>query len=140
MEEIKLVFQLDEIEEAVAQFLDFSSGNKKFAFYGEMGAGKTTFITALCAALGTDDLVSSPTFAIINEYADADGEPIFHFDFYRIKEASELLDIGFYDYCEQDAFCFIEWPEKAEGLIPEDFMKVSIDVDDDNSRVISFWL
>jgi tRNA threonylcarbamoyladenosine biosynthesis protein TsaE len=138
MEVIKLVYQLNELEEAAAQFLDYTSGRKKFSFYGDMGAGKTTFITALCEALGTNDLVGSPTFAIVNEYADADGEPIFHFDFYRIKEDSELLDIGFYDYCIQEAFCFIEWPEKAESIIPDDFVKVKVRVNPDNSRELSF--
>lgn len=138
MEEIKLVFNIDELQDAAAKFLTESKENKKFAFYGEMGAGKTTFITALCDALGTDDLVSSPTFAIVNEYADAEGDPIYHFDFYRIKEASELLDIGFYDYCDQDAWCFIEWPEKAEGIVPDDFIKVKLTVDPEGVRILNY--
>lgn len=138
MERYKLVFQHSELEEAASEFLEYTAGEKKFAFYGEMGAGKTTFIHALCEALGTDDLVSSPTFAIIHEYADLDGEPIFHFDFYRIKDPTELLDIGFYDYCEQDAYCFIEWPEKAESIIPPEFIRVRLDVNQDNSRIITF--
>ncbi|MCR5276858.1 MAG: tRNA (adenosine(37)-N6)-threonylcarbamoyltransferase complex ATPase subunit type 1 TsaE [Bacteroidales bacterium] len=109
------------------------------AFYGEMGAGKTTFTTALCHVLGVrDDAVSSPTFAIVNEYRAADGRPVFHFDFYRIKEAAEALDIGLYDYLDSGELCLMEWPENIEELLPDETLRVRIEVRDDGSRLLSW--
>lgn len=140
MQEIKLKFGLEDLESTARQFLDYAGDKRGFAFYGEMGAGKTTFITAICKVLETEDLVSSPTFAIINEYSLKNGDPVYHFDFYRIKNATELLDIGFYDYCETGHYCFIEWPEKAEEVIPEDFITVRIQVNKDDTRLLSFML
>lgn len=140
MQEIKMKYNMDEIENVARQFLHSTKGKYGFAFYGEMGVGKTTFITAVCKSLGTKDLVSSPTFAIVNEYADSEGKPIFHFDFYRIETAGELLDIGFYEYCEQEAFCFIEWPEKAEEVIPDDFISVRMEENSDGSRQLTFMI
>ncbi|MBN2484609.1 MAG: tRNA (adenosine(37)-N6)-threonylcarbamoyltransferase complex ATPase subunit type 1 TsaE [Bacteroidales bacterium] len=131
--------QLENINRAAMDFLRTNSGYNKFAFYGAMGSGKTTFITALCKALNAIDLVSSPTFSIVNEYNTRDENVIYHFDFYRIKNPEELYDIGFEEYCRNDAWCFIEWPEKAEELIPENFLKVFIEVNENDSRTIRFW-
>jgi tRNA threonylcarbamoyladenosine biosynthesis protein TsaE len=138
MKKFHFEFILNDIERAAAQFLELTKGIRHYAFYGSMGAGKTTFITALCRKLGTDDLVSSPTFSIINEYITREGIPIFHFDFYRIKKQTELLDIGFEEYCRNDVYCFIEWPEKGEDIIPDDFLKVSLDEINNEKRVLSF--
>lgn len=134
MREEKLLLSLDNLEEVAADFLEKAGANKKYAFYGTMGAGKTTFITALCRQLKAVDLVSSPTFAIVNEYETENQDIIYHFDFYRIKNSEELYDIGFEEYCQQDTWCFIEWPEKGEELIPEDFVSVAITVESDNKR------
>jgi tRNA threonylcarbamoyladenosine biosynthesis protein TsaE len=110
-----------------------------FAFYGEMGAGKTTFIKAICKYLNVEDIVSSPTFAIINEYLSSDNKRIFHFDFYRLKNTAELFDIGYEDYFFSNNYCLIEWPEKIEGYLPEDTIRVNINVDrNKNTRLITF--
>ncbi|MBA7526730.1 hypothetical protein ES705_18900 [subsurface metagenome] len=138
MQEFRFVFIEKDIKRVVKQLLSVIKGQKHFALYGAMGVGKTTLITAICKALGTDDLVSSPTFAIINEYSSQDGEPIFHFDFYRIKDPVELLDIGFHEYCTIDAFCFIEWPNKGEHVIPDDFLKLQLEEQPNGNRVLSF--
>ena len=140
MQDFRLVFKEDFIAKTANEFLNYTQGYKHFAFYGQMGVGKTTFIKAICKNLGTIDLVSSPTFAIINEYSTQKGEIIYHFDFYRIKSATELLDIGFYDYCNTDSYGFIEWPEKAENIIPEDFVKVLLHADSDETRILTFSL
>jgi tRNA threonylcarbamoyladenosine biosynthesis protein TsaE len=129
---------LDSIDKSAAEFLRNNKEYKKFAFYGSMGAGKTTFITALCKVLKATDLVSSPTFSIVNEYSTETGNTIYHFDFYRIKSPIELFDIGFEEYCVDDAWCFIEWPEKAEELIPDDFLKVFIEVGDNGKRTLRY--
>ena len=108
-----------------------------FALYGKMGAGKTTFVKALCEELGVTDVISSPTFAIVNEYrSDETGELIYHFDFYRIKKLSEVYDMGYEDYFYSGALCFIEWPELVEELLPGDAVKVTIEELEDGSRVI----
>jgi tRNA threonylcarbamoyladenosine biosynthesis protein TsaE len=127
---------LDNSEQIAADFIEAVGTNRKFAFYGAMGAGKTTFITALCNKLKTIDLVSSPTFAIVNEYETELHDIIYHFDFYRIKNSEELYDIGFEEYCQQDSWCFIEWPEKAEELLPDDIVPVTIKVGENNLREI----
>ena len=122
---------------AARKFVDEMGENRVFAFYGKMGAGKTTFIKAICEALGVEDVVTSPTFAIVNEYADAQGEPVYHFDFYRIKNLREAYDIGCEEYFYSGYPCFIEWPELVEELLPENVVTVRIEVQDDESRVVS---
>lgn len=113
--------------------------SKLFAFYGNMGAGKTTFIKAICKKLGVTDIVNSPTFSIVNEYKTIAGKSIFHFDFYRLKHTAELLDIGYEDYFFSDSYCLLEWPEKIEELLPAGCIKVNIEEDEyDKSRIISF--
>lgn len=124
---------------AAETFLREIGDRRLVAFYGEMGAGKTTFTTALCHVLGVrDDAVSSPTFAIVNEYRAADGRPVFHFDFYRIKEAAEALDIGLYDYLDSGELCLMEWPENIEELLPDETLRVRIEVRDDGLRLLSW--
>ena len=110
-----------------------------FAFYGKMGAGKTTFIKALCEELGVTDVVNSPTFSIVNEYrSDTTGELIYHFDFYRIQRLEEVYDMGYEDYFYSGALCVIEWPELVEELLPGDAVKVTIEEQPDGSRTITF--
>ena len=127
---------IDRIQEAAKDFVAQMGDNKVFAFYGKMGAGKTTFIKAICEELGVEDVVNSPTFAIVNEYTDGNGEPIFHFDFYRIKKESEAYDIGFEEYVYSGHLCFMEWPELIEDLLPEDTVKVSIEELEDGTRTV----
>ena len=130
---------LAEIDSAAKEFLKEIDGHKLIAFYAPMGAGKTTFTTAICRILGVaQDAVSSPTFSIVNEYRLPDGEPVFHFDFYRINKISEALDIGFYDYIDSGALCLMEWPENIEDLLPEETLRVHITVSPDGSRTLSW--
>lgn len=119
------------------ELLDYARGNKVFAFYGEMGVGKTTFIKAICKAVGVKDNVNSPTFALVNEYRAESGSPVYHFDFYRIENENEALDIGCEEYFYSGNYCFIEWPEKISNLLPEDHVKVHIEVVNDK-RIITF--
>lgn len=135
--EIK-INNINEINMAAKQFVDAMGNNSVFAFYGKMGAGKTTFIKAVCEQLGVTDVINSPTFAIVNEYLDGRGEPIYHFDFYRIKRHQEILDIGYEDYIYSGNICFMEWPELIEELLPEDAVKVTIEEEPDGSRRITF--
>lgn len=113
-------FSLDEIEMVAKDVLNICNGFNKFYFYGEMGAGKTTFIKSLCKHLDVTDVISSPTFSIINEYKRQNGESVFHFDFYRIKNLTEVFDLGYEDYLYNTNYCFVEWPEKIEEIIPEE--------------------
>lgn len=130
---------LQEIDRAATDFLEQTAGHRLIAFFAPMGAGKTTFTTALCRRLGVrEDAVSSPTFAIVNEYRTTTGESIYHFDFYRITKESEALDIGFYDYIDSGSLCLMEWPENIEGLLPEETLRVSISVLPSGSRVLSW--
>jgi tRNA threonylcarbamoyladenosine biosynthesis protein TsaE len=107
-----------------------------FAFYGKMGAGKTTFIKEICTFMEVEDVVTSPTFALINEYITVSGDSVFHFDFYRIEKASEAMNIGFEEYIYSDDYCLIEWPEKVEKIMPERFVKVTITEKENGNRVI----
>lgn len=119
---------LEQIHEAARQFIAAIDQRTVFAFYGKMGAGKTTFIKAVCEELGVRDVINSPTFAIVNEYrSDKTGELIYHFDFYRIKKLEEVYDMGYEDYFYSGALCFIEWPELVEDLLPGDAVKVKIE-------------
>ena len=140
MPEFRLIYTLEDIDRTAKQFLHIITDRKHIAFYGGMGVGKTTFITAICKLLGTEDLVSSPTFAIINEYDTLKGIPVYHFDFYRINSPIELMDIGFNEYCSSDAYCFIEWPDKANEIIPEDFLMIKMKEVGENKRIITFTL
>ena len=134
--EIK-ISSLDDIHKAAKQFIAQMDDNTVFAFYGKMGAGKTTFIKAVCEELGVTDVINSPTFAIVNEYrSETTGELIYHFDFYRIKKIDEVYDMGYEDYFYSGALCFIEWPELIEDLLPGDAVCVHIDEAEDGSRVI----
>ena len=134
--EIK-ISSLSEIDAAAKEFLALTAGHNLIAFYAPMGAGKTTFTTAICRVLGVrEDAVSSPTFAIVNEDRTAKGESVFHFDFYRIEKESEALDIGLYDYLDSGCLCLMEWPENIEGLLPEETLKVSISVLEDGARIL----
>lgn len=127
----------DGLRRAAREFVAAMQGRSVFAFYGAMGAGKTTFIKAVCEELGVTDVVNSPTFAIVNEYRRPDGRPIFHFDFYRIKCPQEVFDMGFDDYVyTPDALCFIEWPEMMEQLLPSEAVPVSIKEREDGSREV----
>lgn len=117
--------------------LEVAGSRKIWCFYGEMGAGKTTLIKEICVQLGVLDAMSSPTFSIVNEYLDDTGESIYHFDFYRLKEETEALDIGIEDYFYSDSYCFIEWPEKIPSLIPESHLKISINLVDEKTRSIT---
>lgn len=137
-----IIHQLDEIRNAARQFIEQAlkgDCQRVVAFYGSMGAGKTTFIRALCEELGVTDVVTSPTFAIVNEYEvdKAEEFSIFHFDFYRIKRLEEVYDMGYEDYFYGSSLCLIEWPELIEELLPDDCLRVTIRVLDDGSREIS---
>lgn len=127
---------IEEINQAAQAFVAAMGKRKVFAFYGKMGAGKTTFIKAVCQALGVEDVINSPTFAIVNEYIDGQGQPIYHFDFYRIKTPQEVLDIGYEDYVYSGHVCFMEWPELVENLLPDDVVKVTIEENEDGSRTV----
>ncbi len=130
---------LEDLDRAAEAFLKEIGNHTLVAFYAPMGAGKTTFTTAVCKALGVqEDAVSSPTFAIVNEYRGGQGQPIFHFDFYRIENPAEALDIGLYDYLDSGELCLMEWPENVEALLPEETLKVQITVRADESRVLSW--
>ena len=136
MKEIKIQ-SLEQIHEAARQFIEAMGENTVFAFYGKMGAGKTTFIKAVCEELGVTDTVTSPTFAIVNEYrSDTTGELIYHFDFYHIKKLEEVYDMGYEDYFYCGAVCFIEWPELIEELLPGDAVKVTIEERESGERLI----
>ena len=129
--------RLDTIHEAAKEFIKGMGDGKVFAFYGKMGAGKTTFIKALCEVLGVKDVITSPTFAIINEYTDGNDNPIYHFDFYRIKKLEEVYDMGYEDYFYSGNLCLLEWPELVEDVLPENVIKVTIEEQPDGSRLLT---
>lgn len=134
--EIKIQ-NIDTIRESAREFIQNIGERKVIAFYGKMGAGKTTFVKAICEELGVEDVITSPTFAIVNEY-EAHDQSIFHFDFYRIKRLEEVYDMGYEDYFYSGALCFIEWPELIEDLLPEDAVKVTITENTDGTRTVTF--
>ena len=129
---------IDALDKAAEEFLRKSAPVKKFAFYGTMGAGKTTFIKAICAKLGVIDEVVSPTFAIINEYHTHNNNTLYHFDFYRINSIHEAFDFGYEDYFYSNNYCFVEWPEKIETLLSDEFLKVTIEETENQQRIITF--
>ena len=135
---MEIDFTLDNIAEAAEKFIDATGGKGIYLFGGEMGAGKTTFIAEVCKQLGADDDFGSPTFSLLNEYLDAKGYPIFHFDLYRIDSPQEVFDMGAIDYFESGALCLVEWPDRLGPLTPEDAKTVNIAVNPDGSRKISF--
>ena len=137
---VNMRFSLDEINAAAAEFLKELGDRKIVAFYGSMGAGKTTFIKAICDVLGVTDTVNSPTFAIVNEYLAASGDSIFHFDFYRIKKIEEAYDFGYEDYFYSGDLCLIEWPELIEELLPEDTVRVKIEEIETGERILQYPL
>ena len=150
-----VISDLEHIGEAARQFVESIGDHRVFAFYGHMGAGKTTFIKAVCEQLGVDDVITSPTFAIVNEYTTPSNSPclgggpnaspkqgrvegsIYHFDFYRIKRLEEVYDMGYEDYFYSGSLCFIEWPELIEELLPDDAVRVTITEQPDGSRLVS---
>ncbi len=137
MKEI-IIENTDHIHEAAAEFIATMDDRTVFAFEGSMGAGKTTFIKAICEKLGVEDVINSPTFSIINEYRSCiTGELIYHFDFYRINKISEAYDIGTEDYFHSGALCFIEWPEKVQELLPEDTVHINISEQPEGSRMVT---
>lgn len=135
--EIKIQ-SLDQIHEAAKEFIAAMGENTVFALYGKMGAGKTTFVKAVCEELGVTDVITSPTFAIVNEYrSEETAELIYHFDFYRINKLEEVYDMGYEDYFYSGALCFIEWPELVEELLPGNTIKVSIEEQKDGTRTVT---
>ena len=141
MSKIIKINGLEEIGAAAHQFVEYVSSSPLqsniFAFFGPMGAGKTTFIKAICNALEVTDDVNSPTFTIVNEYRAGKGFPVYHFDFYRINKISEAYDIGIDEYFGAEGLCLIEWPEKIEEILPEECFKVTVSVNEDGTRNIS---
>ena len=133
-----LIKNIEDLDRAAKEFLEKIGNNILVALFAPMGSGKTTFTTAICRVLGVTDPVGSPTFAIVNEYMRADGDPMYHFDFYRINKLQEAIEIGLYDYLDSGCLCIMEWPENIEELLPEETLKVQIRVNPDQSRTI-FW-
>lgn len=129
---------LDALGTAAQQFIDGIGDARVIAFYGSMGAGKTTFIKALCQHLGVEDVITSPTFALVNEYTDGQNNPIYHFDFYRIKKLEEVYDMGYEDYFYSGNLCLLEWPELIEEILPDDAVRVKITVAPDGCRILEF--
>ena len=130
------IHSVEQLPEVARNLLDTFSEERFFAFFGKMGVGKTTLIKELCAVLGVKDNVCSPTFAIVNEYSDSDGEPVYHFDFYRLKSVAEAYDIGYEEYFYSGCYCFTEWTEKVEELLPEHYVRVEIE-EKDGVRILN---
>ena len=126
---------LEQLNYVAKQILEYTLTHKKFAFYGEMGVGKTTLIKALSLHLGVNDIVSSPTFSIVNEYQAYENTKIYHFDFYRIDDEEEAYDIGYEEYFFSGAYCFIEWPEKISNLIEEDMVQIRMNIVENKRRI-----
>ena len=137
---ILTINKLDKLTETAKEFLKYAGEKRIFAFYGSMGAGKTTFIKALCTELNSVDVVTSPTFTLVNEYLTEGNDYLYHFDFYRIKKLEEAYDFGFEEYLDSGRYCFIEWPEKIEDLLPETTIPVKITVDEEMVRTLEFQI
>lgn len=134
-----IIRDLSDLDRAAGQFLEEIGDNRLVAFFAPMGSGKTTFTTAICHRLGVEeDAVSSPTFAIVNEYRTSSGEMMYHFDFYRLERPEEALDIGFYDYIDSGCLCIMEWPENIGEILPEETLRVTIAANPDQSRTVSW--
>ena len=133
-----IINDLQHIHDAAKTFINNMPGGRVYAFYGQMGAGKTTFIKALCEELGVEDVITSPTFALVNEYTSGEGDPIYHFDFYRIKKLEEVYDMGYEDYFYSGNLCLLEWPELIESILPDDAVKVTITPQEDGTRILEF--
>ncbi len=131
---------LDDLPKAAETILKDIGDHRVIALFGKMGAGKTTLIKEFCKALNVEDVVNSPTFALVNEYGTKNGEPVYHFDFYRIESIEEVYDIGYEEYVYSGHYCFIEWPEMIESLLPESYVSLSIEEQSDGSRLISYGL
>ncbi len=133
------ITSVDDLQQAAEKFAAIMDDRTVYAFYGEMGAGKTTFINALCKVLGVEeDVANSPSFSIINEYrSDTTAELIYHFDLYRLENLDEAFDIGVEDYFDSGALCLLEWPERIEPLLPDDTVRVNLKINDDNTRTIT---
>ncbi len=128
---------LEGISHAAQQFVEAMGPNKVFAMFGPMGVGKTTFIKSVCEALGVQDVITSPTFAIVNEYRTRTGDAVYHFDFYRITKIEEVYDMGYEDYFYSGSLCFLEWPELVEELLPEDVVRVTLAEGEDGVRTVT---
>jgi tRNA threonylcarbamoyladenosine biosynthesis protein TsaE len=131
---MEIIFELDEIEKIAQKFLQIVKPNKVFAFSGDLGAGKTTFINALCKQLGVTESVTSPTYSIIQEYAGADHEIIYHIDLYRLKSDREAMDAGIEDCINSDEICMIEWPERAPSIFPDETVYATFEMLSDRMR------
>jgi tRNA threonylcarbamoyladenosine biosynthesis protein TsaE len=125
------------LHHAAKEILDYTGNRRIIAFYGAMGSGKTTIIKSICNVLGAVDIVSSPTFTLVNEYKTAEGESIFHIDFYRIKKQEEVYDFGIEEYLTGESWCFMEWPELVEEILPPDIIKARISVGEHEERTLS---
>jgi len=131
------VKNISELKSTAEKLIQFAGSEKIFLFYGDMGAGKTTFIKSLCECLGTHEQVTSPTFSIVNEY-EGENTRIYHFDFYRLKNQNEAFDMGYEEYFYSGNYCFIEWPEKISGLLPPHYIRIDMEVLDNNERLLNF--
>jgi len=138
MQAFEITATLDELGEVARNILTVHSNHRIFCFLGEMGAGKTTLIKALCNCLGIQNIPSSPTFAIINEYWTPQNKPVYHFDFYRIERPEEAVAIGLYEYAESGNYCFMEWAEKIETILDEEHVKITIERIDDQTRKFTY--
>lgn len=134
----EIIFRLDEIGRVASSFIDNIGNDRVFLFQGDMGAGKTTLIAEICRQLGATDDFGSPTFSLVNEYADKEGRPIYHFDLYRIDNPQEAFDMGACDYLESGNLCFVEWPDRLGELVPEDARSVCIEEMEDGRRKLTF--
>ncbi|HKK40904.1 MAG TPA: tRNA (adenosine(37)-N6)-threonylcarbamoyltransferase complex ATPase subunit type 1 TsaE [Bacteroidales bacterium] len=125
------------LHSAVKKLLEYCKGSRILAFYGPMGSGKTTIIKSICETMGAEDIISSPTFTLVNEYRTKNGESLYHIDFYRIRKAEEVFDFGIEEYLYSHSYCFMEWPELVEDILPPSTIRIRITVGDDESRILS---